>query len=794
MFKNYIKIAWRNLIKNKSYLIINLIGLTVGMTCFIMIGLFIHFENSYDKHHEKSERTFRIVQQQKGNSYQGTDMFAVAPLPLGEALLKDFPEVQKVTNLNTGGALLIKDDKSFVQQGLYTDSPYFDVFTTLIKEGDPQAAIEDPNAIILTESLSKKLFGEDSPLEQILKFGNGKTYTVKAIVQDPPKNQHFLYDFIVSYKGQGYYQQDVGFWVSNNYHTYITLSSSERYKDLEKKMEVYDKITKPAYENQGFEFYPQYKLQPLEDIHLTSDINVELSQNGSLKYVRLFAFIAFIILALAAINYTNLATAKSAQRAKEVGVSKVLGAKKGHLITQYLCESTFLTVASFFIALLLVYMLLPYFNELINRDISFNILRYSLILPILLGMAIVTGALSGLYPAFFLSSLGPVKALKGNFLKNRKEGAFLRNSLVIGQFTVAIGLTIASVVIYQQLNYTQNKNLGFKNEGLLHVRYFESEITAKQDILRSELLQNPKIHEVSLSSQLPFNVNSQGPVSTWEGNTTNEQLYIFRSYVDYQFVDVFEMDLVSGRNFSREIASDSSAYLLNEAAVKSLGWENPIGKTFTNGKVIGVLKDFHLKTFDQAIEPLFMALRTPDYTRNFGEVVVKIDMNDYKATADFIEQTMNKIVPQVPYEAKFVKDSYNLFYDEERRLGQTFSLFTILALFIAAMGLFGMVSFQIMYRAKEIGIRKVLGSSVIGIVQLFAKDYIKQILIALLIAMPIAYYFMEEWLQEFVYRISIQWWLGALIGFFAIILAFLSVGFQSIKAALANPVKSLRTE
>ncbi len=794
MFITQIKLAWRNLIKNKSYLIINLIGLTVAMTCFIMIGLFIHFENSFDRHHQKSERTFRIVQQQKGNSYQGTDMFAVAPLPLGEALLKDFPEVQEVTNLNTGGALLINNDKSFVQQGLYTDSSYFDVFTTLIKEGNPQEAIEDPNTIILTESSAQKIFGKDSPLEQSLEFGNGKTYTVKAIVQDPPKNQHFSYDFIVSYKGQGYYPQDVGFWVSNNYHTYITLSNSKQYKDLEKKMEVYEKITKPAYENQGFEFYPEYKLQPLEDIHLTSDINVELSQNGNIKYVKLFAFIAFIILALAAINYTNLATAKSAQRSKEVGVSKVLGAKKGHLITQYLSESIFLTVASFCFALLLVYMLLPYFNELINREISFNTLRYSLILPTLLSMAIVTGALSGLYPAFFLSSLGPIKALKGNFFKSRKEGAFLRNSLIIGQFAVAIGLTISSVVIYQQLNYTQNKNLGFKNEGLLHVPYFESEITEKQDILKSELLQNPKVHEVSLSSQLPFNVNSQGPVSTWEGNITNEQLYIFRSYVDYNFLDVFEMDLVLGRNFSREIASDSSAYLLNEAAVKSLGWENPIGKTFVNGQVIGVLKDFHLKTFDQAIEPLFMALRTPEYTRNFGELVVKIDMNDYEATADFIERTMNNIVPYVPYEAKFVEDSYDLFYDEERRLGQTFSLFTILALFIAAIGLFGMVSFQIVQRTKEIGIRKVLGSSVSGIVRLLAKDFVKQILVALLIAMPFAYYFMEKWLQEFVYRISIQWWLGLLIGFFAIIMAFLSVGFQSFKAALVNPIKSLRTE
>ncbi|MFK7814592.1 MAG: ABC transporter permease [Maribacter sp.] len=794
MFKNYLKIAWRNLIKNKAYLIINLSGLTVALTCFILIALFIQFELSYDKHHQKSDRTYRIVQQQKGNEYQGTDMFAVAPLPLGEALLQDFPDVETVTNLNIGGALLINNDNSFVQQGLYTDSAYFDVFSTVIKEGDAQKELEDPNAILLTESLSSKFFGDSSPIGQNLKFGNGKTYTVKAVVKDPPKNQHFNYDFIVSYKGQGYYPNDVGFWVSNNYHTYITLNPGTDYKNLEKKMVVYEEITKPAYENQGFKFYPEYKLQPLEDIHLKSSINIELSQNGNIKYVRLFALIALIILALAAINYTNLATVKSAQRSKEVGVSKVLGAKRSHLILQYLCESTSLTLLSFVISLVLVSVLLPYFNELLNREINFSIISSSLVLLILLGITFLTGIISGLYPAFFLSAMAPVKALKGNFLKNHKKGAFLRNTLVIGQFAVAIGLAIASVVIYQQVEYTQNKKLGFAKEKLIHVRYFEPEITAKQDVLKSTLLSHPKIHGVSLSSQLPFNVTSQGPVGSWEGNVDNEQLYIHRTYVDHEFLDLFEMDLVEGRNFSPEIASDSTAYLLNEAAVKSLGWQTAIDKKFANGKVIGVLKDFHLKTFDQVIEPLFMALRTPEFTRNFGEVVLKVDTHEYEETAEFIEQTMKSIVPHVPYEAKFVEDSYAQFYAEEKRLGRTFNIFTILAIFIAGMGLFGMVSFQILKRSREISIRKVLGSSVPGIVKLLAKSYIKQISVALLIAIPLAYYFMEEWLQEYVYRISIQWWLGVLIGFLAMTLAFLSVGFQSIKAALANPVDSLRNE
>ncbi|WP_350292593.1 ABC transporter permease [uncultured Croceitalea sp.] len=794
MFKNHIKLAWRNLIKNKAYLIINLTGLTVAMTCFVLLALFVQFEMSFDKHHQNSDRTFRIVQQQKGNSYQGTDMFAVAPLPLGEALLQDFPEVENVTNLNIGGALILKGDQSFVQQGLYTDSAYFDVFSTKIIEGNPTLILESPDNILVTETLANKLFGDISPIDQSLKFGNGMSFTVKAVIENPPKNQHFSYDFIASYKSQGYYPHDVGQWVSNNYHTYITLKDPKQFKLLEGKMAVYEKVTKPAYENQGFKFYPEYKLQPLEAIHLKSDINVELSQNGNIKYVSLFAIIAIIILVLAAINYTNLATAKSAQRAKEVGISKVLGAKRGSLIIQYLSESLFLTFASLALSLVLASILLPYFNTLLNRDISLNLLENLQILAILSLAALVAGIISGLYPAFFLSGIGPIKALKGNFLKGRRQGVSLKSILVVSQFAVAIGLAIASVIIHQQLQYIQNKNLGYENKQLVHVRYFESKITEKQKVLKEMLLQNSKIHKVSLSSQLPFNVTSQGPVTSWEGNYSNEPLYIHRTYVDYDFLDVFEMNLVDGRSFSREIASDSMAYLLNESAVKSLGWATPFGKQFANGKVIGVLKDFHLKTFDQAIEPLFMALRTPEHTRNFGEVVLQIDMSDYQKTSEFVVNTMKKIVPHVPYEMKFVEDSYMQFYNEEQRLGKAFNIFTLLALFIAGMGLFGMVSFQIAQRSREISIRKVLGSSVSAILSLLAKGVFKQIIFALLLATPLAYYFMESWLQEYVYRISLQWWVAILVGFLALTLAFLSISFQSIKAARTNPVKSLRTE
>lgn len=794
MWSTQVKLAWRNLLKNKSYLFINLLGITIAMTCFVLLTMYVQYEKSYDRHHEKSGSTFRIIQQQKGNSYQGTDYFAVAPLPLGEALLKDFAEVEHVTHLNTGQELLVRDDLSSVQNGLYTDSSFFDVFTANIKQGNAKTALGSKDNILVTEALAKKYFGAASPINQVLTFGNGARYTVKGIVENPPKNQHFTYDFIVSYKSQPQYSNDVGFWVSNNYHTYLTLNSPQEYTALEEKMKVYEKITKPAYENEGFAFYPEFKLQPLEDIHLKSNINVELGPNGNIKIINLFTIIAIIILVLAAVNYTNLATSKSALRSKEVGVSKVLGAKRGSLILQYLSESLFVVFTGLLLALLLSYFLLPYFNTLVHREISYGILLQTEIYLPLLVATTLTGLASGVYPAFFLSGVGPLKALKGNFLKSHKEGRHLKNILIVGQFSVAIMLAIASVAVYQQLQFIQNKDLGYSKDQLVHVSYSESEITDNQEYLKNKLMQNPAIKKVSLSSQLPFDVNSQGPITRWEGNLDNTPLYVFRTFVDHDFLDVFEMDIVKGRGFSVNRKSDSTAYLLNEAAVKKLGWSDPIGKEFGHGKVIGVLKDFHIKTFDQAIEPLFMTLRNTAFTQSAGEVVMRINTADYAQTSDYIVKTMNEIVPQVPYEVKIVEDSYMAFYEEERRLGKAFGLFTLLALFIAGMGLFGMVSFQIAQRAREISIRKVLGSSVLQILKLLSKGVFLQLFIAFLIASPIAFYFMEQWLQGYVYRISLHWLTFFGIGVMTMALAFLSITVQSVQAATSNPVKSLRTE
>lgn len=795
MLKNYLKIAWRNLVKNKMYSLINLTGLTIGMTCFILIALFIQFETSFDKQHKKGERIYRVVQQQEGNEFRGTDYFAVTPRPLGVAMQKDFPEVEAVSNIETWGALLINENESFAEQGLYADKNLFDVFTIPVLEGVGKEALSEPNAILLTESLAKKIFGTAAVIGKTILYNSATTLTIKAVVADPPKNQHFDYSYIANINLQGNYEDDLTKWNSNNYYTYFVLAESYDYKNLEEKMAAYEEITKPVYEASGFQFYPQFKLQPLKDIHLKSNINIEIAANGDIQYIYFFAIIALIILVLAAINYMNLATAKSAQRAKEVGVSKVLGARKEHLIVQFLGESFILTLISFVSALFLVTLLLPAFNQILDKEIPFSIVGSWWGLIGMLGIALAIGVLSGLYPAIFLSGVSPVKALKGNFLKSHKDGALLRNSLVVGQFVVAIVLAVGSIIIHQQLDFIQNKKLGYNREQVVHAPYWEKEIHEKEDVIKAQLLSNPKIHKVSISTQLPMDLTSQGPVDTWEGNAHKEQLYIYRSYVDYEFIDLFEIELVEGRGFSKEFPTDfEEGYILNESALKKLGWTTAVGKKFNGGKVIGVVKDFHLQKFDLAIEPLYMTMRRDSWHRNHGEVIVKMDLDDYKETQTFIEETLKAVVPMAPYEAKFMEDSYAQLYDSETRLGKAFNIFSFLALFIAGMGLFGLVSFHVVQRTKEIGIRKVLGSSVSGIVTLLASDFLKLVVVALLIATPIAYYFMNNWLQDFAYSIAIKWWVFVIVGMAVAGIAFITISFQSIKAAVANPVKSLRTE
>jgi len=795
MWKNNLKIAWRNLVKQRLYSSINLLGLTVGMTCFILITLYIQYESSYDTHHENANRIYRVYQQQKGNDFKGTDLYGVTPAPLARVMEETFPEIEVATNVRAKWDMLSYQDKVLSPRVLYADEKIFDIFDIPILNGVGAEALQNPNSILLSESLAKKYFGEESPLEKDLVFGNERPLTVKGIFKDVAKNQHLPFEYIVSFENSKQFKRDKkeGKWDSNNYLTYILLSEGTDYQLLESKFSAFDKLTKAAYKNLPFQ--PAYFLQSIKDIHLTSNINFDPSTAADLRLLYLLTSIAFIVLLLAVINYTNLTTTTSIKRSKEVGIRKVMGAQKIQLITQLLSESILLTSISFVLALGLVYLLLPLFNNLIDQPISFNIMGGRWLLIGMLSTALFISVLSGLYPAFFLSTVSPAKAFKGNFLNNTGQGIGLRNILTIGQFTAAIVLTISSVVVYQQLQYIQNKKLGFNREQILYVPFWFEEIDKNSEIIRNKLLSHPNVKKVAKSTDLPLDSSNQGIVENWEGNTGEEAFHCYRNYIDYNYLETFEIELVAGRNFSPTHPIDSTkSYILNEAAVAAAGWtpESALGKSFEEGQVIGVVKNFHFQPMNRGIEPLFMKFNNS--TNNYGNIAIKINMDNVENTLSHVQQTFKKVAPSLPVDYHFMDESYDQLYKSEQRLGKAFNIFTVLALFIACIGLFGLVSYNVVKRTKEIGIRKVLGASVVNIVQILSKDFLKLVFVALLVAIPIAYYFTNQWLLNFAYRIEVQWWIFALAGVAAILIASLTISFQSIKAAIANPIESLRNE
>lgn len=796
MLKNYFKIAWRNLLKHKLFSLVNLLGLTIGMACFILIALYIQYELSFDMHHQKADQIYRVVQQQKGNVFRGTDFFAVSSEPLAPALEQTFPEVKAAATVGLEPRLLSNQDQAVAAPVMFADERIFDIFDVSILKGNGPEVLANTNSILLSQSLAETFFGLENPIGQEILFANRLPLIVEGIFGDVAENQHFTYDCVLSIKNYPEYDESVGKWDWNNYRTYVLLSEGHDYKELEKKLSVFGEYVKPAYERFPFEA-PTFFLQPIKRIHLHSNVNFETGVNSDIRYIYLFLSIAIIIILLAAINYMNLATARSVDRSKEVGVRKVLGAKKGQLVSQLLGESFLLTFVSFLLAVGLVFLWLPQFNHLLERPIKLILTDNIGLLIGMLLFAILIGGLSGLYPAVFLSSISPIKAFNGKFFKKLK-GISTRNVLVVGQFAAAIVLAISSIVVYQQLNYMQNKSLGFNQDQIIYVPFFFPEIAQKTEVIRNELLKHQNIKKVSVAKNLPINTGDQGITDRWEGNEGDQSIYCYRNYVDYDFLDLFEMELVAGRNFSLEFPTDSTeSFLLNESAAEAIGWtpESAIGKQFRRGRVIGVVKDFHFQPMDLSIEPQYIMLRAESNNSiDFGNVTMKVGMKDLDETLTFIKKIFAQIAPGLPANPTFMDESLDALYESEERLGLAFNIFTLLALLIASIGLFGLISYSVIQRRGEIGVRKVLGASVTNIIQLLSADFIKLVGVAIVLAIPIAWYIMKQWLQGFAYRVNLQWWIFLAAGFVALTIAFLTVGLQSFKAATANPIKSLQQE
>ncbi|HLG40372.1 MAG TPA: ABC transporter permease [Chitinophagaceae bacterium] len=795
MIKNYLKIAWRNVLHEKGYAFINVFGLAVGLTCFILILLFVQHELSYDRFYENPDRIYRVVKRHPGTNFHGLDSWAVTPPQLPAAFIDEFPEVSAATSIVNQNALLSLDEQHYWEKGLWADANFFRVFSFPVLQGNPETALAEPNTIVLTSSLANKIFGKKNPVGATLLYEKDNFYTVTGVIPDVPENSSIKYAFITSIRSQTYYTQSLkdNNW-SSSWHTFFKLAEDTDHAQLQSKMPAFvEKHVPDAGDDPNTRV--QYIIQPLSDVHLRSQFNFDIAFTGDIKYVYLFSTIGFLILLLACVNYTNLAVARSIKRTREVGLRKVIGANRRQLIWQFLAESVLMAFLAFALALVTVKLLLPFFSQMMERPIQMDYQGDGLLLPALLVLVVLVGLLSGSYPAFFMASLRPMQALTGK-QDNRTERFHLQRLLMVGQYAVSIVLVAGSFVIYKQMQFVQQKELGFDREYVVTVPVRDETLRKNYEVIRNEWLQDHRVLAVTSSSALPTYVPSNNGISGLQGSNATDRLDVYMTYSDYDFLEVFGMKLAAGRTFSRQISSDLlGAAVINEATVRALGWtpEEALGKTFVHNDgertIVGVVKDFHMHSMHMPIEPLVIRLEP---TR-MGYISAKVRPGNLSGTIASLEHSLKQFTPY-PFEYQFLDEHFDQLYKTELRLSETFGFFTILALLIASLGLFGLAAYAAETRTKEIGIRKVLGASAAHIVSLLSKDFLKLVIIGFVIAVPIAWYAMNRWLEDFVYRIIVEWWVFALAGLLTVTIALLAVSFQSVKAALTNPVDSLRSE
>jgi putative ABC transport system permease protein len=807
MFKNYLKIAFRNFLRQKVYSFINLTGLAVGIASCLLILLFVRSELTYDQSHKKAPHIYRVAM--KFNI--GTNRFDVAmgPCPLAGALVKDFPEIVNATrffhrNYRGEYTYVSFEDKQFREERfLWVDSTIFEIFTIPFVEGNPQTALKHPNSVVITPAIAKKYFGKTDPMGQMLSLEDGSLYKVTGIVEELPENSHIHYDFLSSFSSLEKSRDPE--WYDIAVYTYILLQENAYPKQLEEKLPAFSRTYyEPIIQRiMGISYdkflesgnYMGFFLQPFLDIHLHSKIENEFEPAGDITTVVIFSAIAFIILLIACFNFINLATARSTQRANEVGVRKVVGSSRKQLIGQFLTESIFLSFMSFLLAWVIVELFLPLFDSFIGKKITTAEEMEWYFLPGFIFAAVVIGILAGSYPAFLLSSFQPVKVLKGK-LHSYSKGRIFKNALVVFQFTISIILLIGTIVIYNQLNYMRFKNLGFDKEHVV-VIHSADRLGTEQQTFKNELIRNANIVNATYSDCLP-QMLLEVKVFQREGAPGNENHNLITMFTDYDFMGTYQVQLSEGRYFSRDRSTDTSAVILNETAVKALGVDNfreerliLMGRKNRPLNIIGVFKDFHLESFHAKIRP--MAAMFID-ERPGVLLSVRIGPVEIPETLRFIENQWKHYVPDQPLEYVFFDEQFDKNYKAEIQTGKVITAFALLAIFVACLGLFGLASFTAVQRTKEIGIRKVLGASVTGMIMLLSKEFTRWVLLANIIAWPVAWFAMSNWLQNFAYRIDMGWWIFILSGALALFIALLTVSYQAIKAANANPVDALRYE
>jgi putative ABC transport system permease protein len=814
MLRNYLKTAFRNLWRNKGFSAINILGLAIGLATCLLILIYVTDELSYDRWNVNADRIYRIDNDIKfgGNSM----VLAVAPAPAGPAFLRDFPEVEKEVRFRMNGGRLVKKGNQNIKEDavILADSTLFDVFTLPMIAGDPHTALKDAHTVVITERMAKKYFDAtpstmSSVVGRTLTINDSIPYKVTGVIRNIPTNSHFHYDFFLSLTESEEAKRTDDAWLSANFNTYILLREGADPKKLEAKMDdLVKRYVAPLLQNIVHISLEDFKksgnavvfyLTPLTAIHLHSNKIAELDANGSMQSVYIFSAIAVFILLIACVNFMNLSTARSANRAKEVGIRKVLGSMRGGLISQFLIESVLISLISLVLALGLAAMLLPVFNGLAGKEMGIGVFARPWMLPATLGLVVVVGMLAGSYPAFFLSAFQPVAVLKGKIAGGMRTG-WLRNTLVVFQFMISIFLLVGTAVVYRQLGYIHSRDLGFNREQVMMIN--NAYVLGDQaKAFEQEVRGMTGVSGATMTGFVPTGGDGNGDAVFLSPDLDVKKSISTQVWpVDDQYIPVLGMQILNGRNFSKDFLTDSSAVVVNEAAVGLMRGVKPIGaklyeiddpktKKVKEYHVIGVVKNFNFNSLRQVVTPVMLYSGV-----NEGRISLRMQGADAHRLAGQIETLWRKMAPSQPFSYTFMDEEFNNLYLDEQRQGSIAMSFSLLAIFIACLGLFGLTAYAAEQRTREIGIRKVLGASVGGVIGLLSRDFLLLVVIAMLVAFPLSWWAMNYWLRGFAYRITIGWDVFALAALLAIGIAVLTVSFQAVKAALANPVKSLKTE
>ena len=804
MIKNYLKITIRNILKFKSYSAINIFGLSIGMACCIMILVFVMDELSYDRYHENADRIYRVTREFL--NADGTTNLHLGPIapPFGPLLKNDFPEIEHLVRFFPWDSPLISfDDKNFVEDNFfYAEPSVFDIFTFPLVQGDPESALAEPNSVVITEEIAEKYFGGENAMGKILTYKNRNGVTalfeVTGVLKNIPRNSHFRFDFLVSFitYENAVGQSEMASWGSNNYPTYFLLSEGVNIDDISRRFPDFLDSHMPVFQGMQPHEWTRLVIQKLTDIHLYSHLDSEIEANGDITIVQIYSAIAALILLIACINFMNLATARSARRAKEVGLRKVVGATKVQIMRQFFGESITFAFLSMALAIILVLIFLPYLSDLASRELSLSGMSSFRLLAGLTGIIVFVGIVAGSYPALFLSRFKPITVLQGG--KNiQTQGSWFRSILVVSQFVISIGLIVSMSIVNGQLDFVRNKQLGFNKERVV-VLPTNADIIRDLGSVKNRLLQNPGIVSVSAAKRVPSGrlLDSSGTTIYRDDQLVPIQFRIAMLMIDHDYFDTYEMPIVAGRNFSKEIDSDSTeAFVINEIAVKRLGWDSPqdaVGEQYDsfgrNGRIIGVVKDFHFESMHNEIAPMVFFITS----FNLNSLSIRLRPGDIAGTMDFLRGIWLEYRPNYPFSYYFIDERFDALYANEEKLGNIFGIFSGIAVFIACLGLLGLVAFTTEQRTKEIGIRKVLGAKSSDIVFLIAKEFIRLVIAANIVAVPIIYYLMNDWLQSFAYRIEISYPVFIVAALLTLFITLATVGYQAIKASLTNPIETIR--